>query len=163
MPAVKPDAALHRIVIVPNRSLSIGGFWLFYASTVAVTLALGMWFALAGFWPVLAYTIVEMLLLGLCLYLCWQHGQYGEVITVDGAHVLIDKRQGQHVVHREFNRYWAQLVVSEPATRLHSWRLFIRSHGRQCEIGRCLTEAGRDTLKLRLAELIGPLGKTVSI
>ncbi|MGA9855022.1 MAG: DUF2244 domain-containing protein [Gammaproteobacteria bacterium] len=162
MLAVNPDAAMHRIVIVPNRSLSITGMWFSYASLALVTVILGMWFALNGFWPVLVYAIVEMLLLGLCLFLCWQQGHYGEVITVSGEHVFIDKRHGHHMVHREFSRYWAQLVLSEPDTRLHPRRLYIRSHGRDCEVGRCLTEAERETLELRLAQLIGPLGKTGS-
>jgi len=160
MLAVDPDAAMHRIVIVPNRSLSVTGMWLFYASLAIVTMALGMWLALEGFWPVLVTAIAEMLLLGLGLSVCWQQGHYGEVITVNGEHVLIDKHYGRHLQHREFSRYWARLVVSEPAIRLHPRRLYIRSHGQECEVGRCLTEAERNTLEIRLAELIGPLGKT---
>jgi len=134
----------------------------FYASIVTLTLTLGMWFALNGFWPVLVFAVVEMLVLGPCQFLCWQQGHYGEVITVNGEHVLIDKRHGRHLQHREFNRYWARLVVSEPATRLHPRRLFIRSHGKQCEIGSYLTEAERKQLELQLAELLGSLGKTGS-
>lgn len=161
MLAVNHDAAIHHhIVIVPNRSLSIAGLWLFYASIVALTLALGIWFAWEGFWPVLIYAIVEMLLLGLCLFVCWRQTHEGEVITVNGEHVLIDTHHGRHVQHREFNRYWARLVVSEPATRLHPRRLYIRSHGRQCEIGRCLTETERTQLEQQLAGLLGPLGET---
>jgi uncharacterized membrane protein len=159
MLAINPDAAMHRIVIVPNRSLSVAGLWCFYGSIVAVTLALGVWFTLYGFWPVLAYAVLEVLLLGLCLYLCWRQGHYGEVITVSADHVLIDKGDGRHVEHWEFSRYWAQLVVQEPFSRLHPPRLYIRSHGEECEIGRCLTHADRETLELRLVELIGPLGK----
>jgi uncharacterized membrane protein len=162
MLAVNPDAAMHRIVIVPNRSLSVTGLWLFYASIVALTAALGLWFEAEGFWPILVYAIVEMLLLGLCLLVCWQQGHDGEVITVSSERVLIDKRHGRHMQHREFDRYWAHLVVSEPATRLHPRRLYIRSHGRQCEIGRCLTETERQLLELQLAGLLGPLGKTGS-
>jgi uncharacterized membrane protein len=160
MLALDPNAAMHRIVIVPNRSLSATGLWLFFASLAIATVSLGMWFALNGFWPVLVYAAVEILLLGLCLYLGWQQGHYGEVITVNGQQVLIDKHQGRLSQHREFNRYWAQLVVREPDTRLHPRRLFIRSHGKECEIGKCLTEVERDALGLRLAELIGPMGKT---
>ena len=158
MLAVNPDATTHRIVIVPNRSLSETGVWFFYTSIVAVILALGIWFTLYGFWPVLAYAILEMLLLGLCLHLCWRQGHYGEVITVSGNHLFIDKGDGRHLEHREFNRYWARLVVQEPLARLHPQRLYIRSHGQECEIGLCLTEVERETLKQRLAELIGPLG-----
>ncbi|MDE2090720.1 MAG: DUF2244 domain-containing protein [Gammaproteobacteria bacterium] len=162
MLAVNPDAAMHHIVIVPNRSLSVAGLWLFYVSIVTLTLTLGLWFALNGFWPVLAYASVEMLLLGLCLFLCWRQGHYGEVITVNGEHVLIDKHHGRHSERREFSRYWAHLVVHEPLMRLHPRRLYIRSHGQECEIGKCLTEAERESLEKRLAELLEPLGKTGS-
>lgn len=37
MLAVDPDAATQRIVIVPNRSLSVMGLWLFYGSIVSLT------------------------------------------------------------------------------------------------------------------------------
>ena len=158
MLAVNPDAATHRIVIVPNRSISATGLWLFYASIVIVTLGLASWYALHGFWPVLAYALAEMLALGLCLWLCWRHARYGEVITVSGARVTVDKSDGRRREHREFSRYWAQLVVHEPLTRLHPARLYIRSHGRECEIGGCLTEAERISLERRLAQLIGPVG-----
>ena len=158
--AVNSDAAMHRIVIVPNRSLSIAGLWFFYASIITLTLTLGMWFALNDFWPVLVFAVVEMLVLGLCLDSCWRQGRYGEVITVSGDQVVVDKGDGRHLEHREFSRYWAQLVVHEPATRLRPQKLYIRSHGQECEIGRRLTEVERETLELRLAELIGPLGKT---
>jgi len=162
MLAISPDAATHRIVIVPNCSISVTGLWLFYASIVVVTLALASWYALHGFWPVLAWALAEMLALGLCLWLCWRHGRYGEVITVSGGQVTVDKGDGRHREHREFSRYWAHLVVHEPGTRLHAARLYIRSHGQECEIGRCLTEAERTSLERRLAKLIGPVGTTGS-
>ncbi|MGH8398910.1 MAG: DUF2244 domain-containing protein [Gammaproteobacteria bacterium] len=162
MLAYNPGAATHRIVIVPNRSLSLAGLWLFYASIVSVTLALAMWYTLHGFWPVLAWAIVEMLALGLCLHICWRHGRYGEVITISGDRVIVDKGDGRHMEHLEFSRYWAHLMVREPATRLHPQHLYIRSHGEECEIGRCLTQAERETLEHRLAELIGSVGKAGS-
>ncbi|MGB9430584.1 MAG: DUF2244 domain-containing protein [Gammaproteobacteria bacterium] len=160
MLAINPDAPRHRIVIVPNQSLGVMGLWFFYASIAAVTLSLATWFTLNGYWPVLIFAIVEMLVLGLCLHLCWRHGRYGEVITVGDDRVMVDKGDGRQLEHREFSRYWAQLVVHEPATRLHPQRLYIRSHGQECEIGRCLTEAERESLEQRLAGLIGPMGKT---
>lgn len=151
-------AATHRIVIVPNCSISAAGLWLFYASIMVVTLGLASWYALHGFWPVLVYAQAEMLALGLCLWLCWRRARYGEVITVCGARVTVDKGDGHHWEHREFSRYWAQLVVREPGTRLHPAQLYIRSHGHECEIGRCLTEAERISLERRLAQLIGSPG-----
>jgi len=158
MPAIKLDAATHRIVIVPNCSISVTGLWLFYISIAAVTLALAAWYTLHGFWPVLGFAILEMLALGLCLWTCRRHGRYSEVITVSGEQVTVDKGDGRHLQHREFRRYWAHLVVHDPSLRLHPARLFIRSHGEECEIGSCLTEAERESLMHRLVQLIGPVG-----
>jgi uncharacterized membrane protein len=157
--AINPGVATHRIVVVPNRSLTVTGLWLFYSSIVVVTLAPGIWFTLYGFWPILACAAVETVLLGFCLYLCWRDGYYGEVITVSDNHLLIDRGNGQQLEHWEFSRYWAHLVVQDPLTRLYPRRLYIRSHGESCEVGRCLTEAEREALAVRLLELIGPIGK----
>lgn len=77
MPTVNTEAAIqHRIVIVPNQSLSVMGLWVFYASIATVTLSLAMWFMLNGYWPVLVFAVAEMLVLGLCLYLCRRQGRY---------------------------------------------------------------------------------------
>ncbi|MDE2234930.1 MAG: DUF2244 domain-containing protein [Gammaproteobacteria bacterium] len=156
------DAAVHRIMIVPNRSLGVTGLWFFYAGSVGLTLALAAWFAFNGFWPVLAYAIVELLLLGACLLASWRQGFYGELITVQEDCVWVEKGYAGHLERNVFNRYWAQVVVRVPHARLHPKRMYLRSHGRECEIGRCLTEAQRKSLEKRLAELIGPLGEAGS-
>ncbi|MGH8369877.1 MAG: DUF2244 domain-containing protein, partial [Gammaproteobacteria bacterium] len=160
MLAIEPDALFQRIVMGPNRSLSMTGLWLFYASISIVTLALATWFALHGFWPVLVYAVLELVWLGLCQYLCWLRAGHAEQITVTDDAVIVDKHRGRRREHVEFKRYWAQVVMKVPAARLHPRSLFIRSHGRECEVGRCLTESERDRLEQRLASLIGPLGDT---
>lgn len=158
MLAIEPDAVFQRIVMVPNRSLSMMGFWLFYGSLAVVILALGIWFALHGFWPVLAYAVLELVWLGWCQGLCWLRAGGGEQIVVTDDAVIVDKDYRSQREHVEFKRYWAQVVVKIPTARLHSRRLFIRSHGRECEVGRCLTESERDRLEQRLASLIGSVG-----
>jgi uncharacterized membrane protein len=162
--AVNPDTAMNRIVIVPNCSISATGLWLFYASIATVTLALASWYAANGFWPVLGFALLELAGLAVCLQLCRRSGRYGEVVTVSGEQVTVDKGDGRRrLEHREFNRYWAQVVVHEPGTRLHPIRLYIRSHGQECEIGGCLTEAERLSLGQRLAQLIGPIGSAGNV
>lgn len=160
MLAIEPDAAFQRIVMIPNRSLSVSGLWLFYGSLTVLTLLLAAWFTLYGFWPVLAYAVLELLWLGGCQYLCWQQSRQGEQIVVTGDAVIVDIDQGRRHRHLEFSRYWAQVVVRVPEARLHSRSVFIRSHGRECEVGRCLTDSERDRLAHRLASLIGPVGGT---
>ena len=174
MLAIEPDAAFQRIVVIPNRSLSVSGLWFFYGSlrirpfgTIAMpgslavlTLLLAAWFTLHGFWPVLAYAVLELVWLGSCQYLCWQRSKQSEQIVVTGDAVIVDIDHGRHHQHLEFSRYWARVVVKVSDARLHSRSVFIRSHGRECEVGRCLTESERDRLAQRLASLIGPVGDT---
>ncbi|HET7395057.1 MAG TPA: DUF2244 domain-containing protein [Gammaproteobacteria bacterium] len=156
---IELDAASQRIVMVPNRSLTRTALWVFYGSLSVVTLVLAGWFALHGFWPVLVYAVLELVWLGFCQRLCWQRGGYSEQIVVRGESVIVDRERSHHRhEHMEFNRYWAQVVVKVPDARLHSRRLFIRSHGRECEVGRCLADDERDSLEQRLASLIGPVG-----
>jgi uncharacterized membrane protein len=158
MLAIEPDAAFQRIVMVPNRSLSVTGLWLFYGSLSVVTLALAGWFAWHGFWPVLAYAVIELICLGLCQRWCQLQAGFVEQIVVASDTVIVDQDFGRRHEHVEFNRYWAQVVMKVPDARLHPRSLFIRSHGRECEVGRCLTESERDRLEQRLASLIGPVG-----
>lgn len=161
MLAVNPEVVTHRIVIVPNRSLNWAGLLVFYTSISAVTLALAVSLTLRdGFWPVLAWASAELVFLVFCQYWCWRHGSYGEYVTVDSERITVDKGTSRHREHREFSRYWSQVVVQEPGTRLHPKRLFIRSRGELCEIGRCITEDERNSLAQRLARVIGAMGKT---
>lgn len=159
MLAINPEIATHRIVIVPNRSLNLAGLLVFYTSISAVTLALAVSLTLRdGYWPVLAWAVAELAFLGACQYWCWRKGGYGECVTVDCERITVDKGTSRRREHREFNRYWSQVVVQEPGLRLHPKQLFIRSRGELCEIGRCLTEDERSSLAQRLAELIGAMG-----
>lgn len=156
MPALESDAATQRIVIRPHRSITTPGLCAFYAGVTAPALALALWFAARGYWPVLASALAEMLLLAACLWLVRRQGSYRESIVIDGDRVVVEKGDAQRRVRREYNRYWAQVVEQIPEARLHPRRLLIRSHGQECEVGACLSEAEREILKRRLAGLIRP-------
>lgn len=159
MPASDSDAATHCIVIVPNRSPSAAELWVFYVSLAALTLMLAAWLTWQGYWPVMVWAVLELLLLAFCQYLCLRRARYTEVITISGDRIRVERGEPRHRRREEFSRYWAQVVLSEPQARLHPRRLLIRSHGRECELGRCLTESERERLGRRLGELIGPAGQ----
>ncbi|HET7922233.1 MAG TPA: DUF2244 domain-containing protein [Gammaproteobacteria bacterium] len=157
MLAIEADAGTQRIVMIPNRAMSVAGLRWFFAGISLVTLALAAWFTSRGFWPVLVYAILELSWLGGCLRLCWLRGGRAEEIVVTADTVIVDRAGRRRHEHAEFSRYWARLVMKEPDARLHPRRLLIRSHGRECEVGRCLTENERDRLAQRLGGLIGPM------
>lgn len=156
MPALESNAPMHRVVVAPHRSITWRGLWCFYASLTTVSLAVALWFTLHGYWPVLLFAMGELALVGVSLGLGWRQGNYVEVITLQGDRLVVMKTDGRRRECHEYNRHWAQVVEKIPDARLHPRRLVIRSHGRECEVGVCLSEAEREDLMRRLAGLVRP-------
>lgn len=150
-----PDARPLRIELVPNCSLSVQGAWLFFGGMCAVSSGIAGIMALRGYWPVLPFAGLEMALLGWALMVSMERRHHRQTITVSENDVRVESRTGAHCVQAVFPRHWAQVKLRRPSSRLHPSRLTIESHGRQCEVGRFLTEAERRGLALRLESLIG--------
>ena len=66
-----------------------------------------------------------------------RHAPFGR--AADGNNL---RRERGEVSRHEFNRYWAQVVL-QPGGRGRQALLALRSHGRQVEFGRHLTEEQR--------------------
>src|SRR6185312_3304972 len=137
------DAAVQRIEISPNCSLSVRGA--------------------VGFWPILLFCGLEMVLLGWALYASMQRRFYRQTITVTDSDVRVESCDRACCVQVVFPRHWAQVKLRRPASRLHPSRLTIESHGRQCELGTFLTEEERRGLAARLQRLIGRVNESPSM
>lgn len=142
-----------RMMILPHRSLSRAGLWLFLA---AQSVAAGGFAGLAAwrgnvFAP--AFAVLELAAVAYCLVRVWRASAGGESITLT-ASMLEIARIGNCAPPARFHPYWAQLVL-QPG-RCYGWpsRLLLRSHGRSIEIGRFLNEAERRDLAQRLAALL---------
>jgi uncharacterized membrane protein len=115
----------------------------------AVSFAIAAAFALLGAWPILPFAGLEMA--AVCLAFRWMDGHAGdfERLTVDGDRVTIETADREESSRFEFNRHWAQVVFARDRTsgRL---RLALRSHGREVEFGRHLSDAQRAQLAREL-------------
>ncbi|MBT8144432.1 MAG: DUF2244 domain-containing protein, partial [Gammaproteobacteria bacterium] len=56
--------------------------------------------------------------------------------------------------------HWARVTLRPARVATYPSRLLISSHGRSCEIGRCLTEPERKRLLRRLDQLVGRMDQT---
>lgn len=76
------------------------------------------------------------------------HADDYEKITIRDDRVLVERRDADQVSRHEFNRHWARVVSVNDASGAR--QVALRSHGRQVEVGRCLTSEAREALMKEL-------------
>ncbi|MEN8130541.1 MAG: DUF2244 domain-containing protein [Pseudomonadota bacterium] len=142
----RPNPVQSRFVIRPNRSLSWRGNLLFFWVMVSISFGIAGAFTLMGYWIVFPFAGLEMAVLGIALYLCAMRMTRYEVICVenDAVEVIVGRHKPEH--RYRFNRHWVQLILSPPKAWGHSSRLLFRSHGRELEVGSCLSNTERQQL-----------------
>jgi uncharacterized membrane protein len=134
-----------------NNSLSSAARAVVLGSLVALSLAISLAFAVQGAWLVLPFAGAEMFVLFLAFRFIERHAGDFESIAIKDDRVLVERWETGRVSRYEFNRYWAQVVVSHSASAGKSI-LALRSHGREVEFGQHLTEEQRDALARRLRQ-----------
>jgi uncharacterized membrane protein len=155
-PAFTQGAAVS-MVILPHRSLSRAGLWLFMAAQSIATAGFALLAAWGGnvFAPVFA--LVELVLVGYCLSRVWRSSAAGQVVVVSPARLEITSMDGGESPVR-FHPYWARIVLVPGAWRSAPTRLLVRSHGREAEIGAFLNDEERSDLARRLTKLLAQMG-----
>lgn len=141
---------MQTIELSPNCSLTPRTARIFFVSVALASLTIAGLFTAGGFWPVLAFAGAELALLGAAILVCMHRSRRREVIYILDDRIVVERHGGPGSENVEFSRYWARVVLSEAPWAGHPSRLLLRSHGRQCEIGRFLTEDARRALKRRL-------------
>jgi len=157
-PAVTPGDAVS-MVILPHRSLSRAGLWLFLTAQSVAAGVFALLAALGGnvFAPVFA--ALELGLVAYCLVRVWRRSAAGEVIVLEPARLEI-ARMGDAGPPQRFHPYWARMSLQPGRWRGAPSRLLVRSHGREVEIGAFLNDAERSELSQRLAaELVRMQGR----
>ena len=134
-----------------NNSLSPSGRRLVLGSLSVIALAISLAFALHGAWLILPFAGAELAVVYLAFRAVAQHAGDFESISISGDRVLIERWERGRVDRHEFSRYWAR-VVFEPAVAGRGEILALRSHGRQVEFGRYLTEEQRREVARTLKE-----------
>lgn len=134
-----------------NNSLSSTGRLLVFAFIFVVSVGIAAAFAYFGAWLILPFAGLEMLVLYLAFCIVDRHAADYESISIDGDRVKVERLEAGHAQSRAFSRYWAEVVVSQ-----NGGRLALRSHGREFEIGRTMSDAQRlelaQALKRRLRD-----------
>lgn len=130
------------LVAKRNNSLSATGGALVVGSLVVLSLAISLCFALFGAWMVLPFAGAEMGVVYWAFRQMQRHAADFESLAIKGDRVLVERWDCGRLSRFELNRYWAQVVL-EQGDRPGRTVLALRSHGRQIEFGRHLTEEQR--------------------
>jgi uncharacterized membrane protein len=125
-----------------NNSLSSAGRTVVVGSLATISLVISLAFAVQGAWMILPFAGLEVLIVYLAFRCLERHAGDFESLSIQDDRVLIVRRERGEVSRDEFNRYWAQVVL-QPDRWGRQVVLALRSHGRQVEFGRHLTEEQR--------------------
>lgn len=135
-----------------NYSISPAGQVLVFGSLALVTLAISVGFALQGAWPVLPFAGLECGALFLAFRWLQRHAQDYELITIEGDLLVVESSVGGKIESSTFSRTWVQLnVESSPAGR---HKMFLRSHGREVEVGKLLSDEAKRSAAKRIRDRI---------
>jgi uncharacterized membrane protein len=128
---------------------------LFFGITAGASLLIAGALAARGFWPVVPFAGLELFALGVALGLSVRRGRHREFVSVYSDRIVVEKGGDRIEERLELPRHWTRVELVRAPWRGHPSRLLLSGHGRRCEIGAALTEPERESLRLRLAELLG--------
>lgn len=130
----------------PNCSLSGHDAAVFFLAVSAVAVAVAVRFFLLGAWLVLPFALLEVVALGSAFALVARRARYRETIDVDETAVHVMRRDWRSQHEWRFQPYWVRVDLQPDSSDWYPSRLYLRSHGRAVEIGRCLTNGERAEL-----------------
>jgi uncharacterized membrane protein len=144
-----------------NNSLSATGRALVLGSLVLISLAISLAFAAFGAWLVLPFAGAEVGVLCIAFRHMQRHAADFESLAIKGDRVLVERWDRGKMSRFELNRYWAQVVLHRGDMPGHSV-LALRSHGREVEFGRHLTEEQRHAVAQTLRQQLPALTSNIS-
>lgn len=142
--------AFRRLVIQPNASLSTEWALAFLGSMCAVSFTIAGLFAWQGYWMILPFSGLEMAALAAGLYSAMRGNSYREVISVDEDRIVVEAGHRVPEKRWEFSRVWAQVRLEPGCNRNSPTHLSVRSHGRVCVLGGCLSDEEREQVAAQL-------------
>jgi len=143
---IDEDAGLATIVLRPNNSASWRFNMIIVSSLALIAFCISTFFALQGLWLIFPFAGLEIVFLFFCLYLRLRANIKVEVITFDETSVTVE--QGRYHVEQswKYHRIWSKVFVKKPESYGRPKQIYIRSHGKELELGSFLNKHDKDIL-----------------
>ena len=148
------DTGLSTIVLRPNNSSSWQFNMVIVSSLAFIAFCISTFFALQGIWLVFIFAGLEVSALLICLYLRLRANIRIEVITFDEDTVIIERGRYHAEKSWKYHRLWTKILVKRPGTHGRQKQIFIRSHGKELELGSFLNKQDKDILVQNLKSVI---------
>ena len=152
--SIDRNSGLATIVLRPNNSASWQFNMKIVASLTIIALLISSFFALQGLWLIFPFAGLEVGFLAFCLHLRLRANVHTEVITFDETSVMIERGCYQAEKSWKYHRMWAKIFVTEPSIRGRSKQIFIRSHGKELELGAFLNKKDKEILITDLKDIV---------
>ena len=134
------------IVLKPNNSSS----WQFnmrvVTSLAIIAFFMSSYFALHGLWLIFPFGVLEIGFVFICLYLRMRANITTEVITFDESTMLVERGRYHAEKSWKYYRLWTKIFVKKPAVRGYPKQVFLRSHGKELELGSFLNKKDKEKL-----------------
>ena len=124
-----------------------------FGSLVLVTSLIAFGFTWFGAWLVLPYAGLEVVVIFFAWRWLRRHEGDFESLSVEGNTIFIEREIGNKVEVYEFNTIWLQVILEDRSSSGRI-RLKLRSHGKDLEIGKLLSDNAKKGLAGRLRRLI---------
>lgn len=138
----------------PNCSMTPECRKVAFGVIAAMTLLVASVFGFLGCWLVLPFAGLEIGVLAWAFDAVGKRSGDYESLSMNGDDILVERRQGETIERRTFNRHWVQLVNER--RRGGIIELALRSHGRETKLGLFLTDEGRMELAEELQTWLKP-------
>jgi len=140
------ETGLSTIVLKPNNSSSWRFNMVIVSSLAFIGFCISTFFALQGLWLIFPFAGLEISALFVCLYLRMRANIKIEVITFDDTTVIIER--GRYHVEKTwtYHRLWAKIFVKRSSIYGRQKQVFIRSHGKELELGSFLNKHDKNVL-----------------
>ncbi len=143
---INENSGLATIILKPNNSSSWQFNMRIVASLALIAFFISSYLALHGLWLIFPFTILEIGFVFICLYLRMHANIKTEVITFDENTVRVERGSYHAEDTWKYHRLWTKIFVKEPTTRGYPKQVFIRSYGKELELGSFLNKKDKEIL-----------------
>lgn len=123
----------------PNVSMTRRGRRVLFLGIAAVSLVIAFAFALLGAWLVLPFAGLELIALAFALRHLERHATDFEAVRLRAGNLSIEVRNGETCTQQQCAACWMRFFLCRPP-EAGATRLRFRSHGRQIDVGRWMSE-----------------------